>query len=87
MTLKQMRAACLASMADGDIEPEEGAGILAAIDRQIAAGRDPDMHRRGSIIDLDRLPSPSEIVFEQMARQGRRLAADRQGVGAPDGQG
>ena len=86
MTLKQIRTATLRGLADGDIEAVEGKEILAAIDRQIAAGRDPDL-QRGPIIDLDRLPAPSEVVFEQMARQGRRLAAGRQGIGAPDGQG
>ena len=90
MTLKQIRQATLASMADGDIEREEGASILAAIDRQIAAGRDPDMVR-GPIIDLDELPCPDEVFFEQSAVLSRKLAAGsrpertwngRRGIGA-----
>ena len=87
MTLKQMRAACLASMAYGDIEVGEGAGILAAIDRQIAAGRDPNTHLPGPIIDLDRLPGPSEVMFDQLGLLSRALAAGQQGIGAPDRQG
>jgi hypothetical protein len=77
MSLNQIRQATLASLEDGDLEPEEARGILAAIDRQIAAGRDPDMHHRG-IIDLDRLPSPEEVLFEQLAIVSRKLAAGSQ---------
>ena len=78
MTLKQMRAATMASMDDGDLEPEEGFVILAAIDRQIAAGRDPDLSR-SPLIDLRRLPEPSEVFFEQCARLSRGLAGGRAG--------
>ena len=65
MTLNQIRQSALDSLEGGELEPAEAERILVAIDRQVAAGRDPNFPLPGPVIDLDRLPSRADLEFQR----------------------
>ena len=74
MTLNELRDSVSASLEEGLLEPEEADGMLRQIDRQIRAGRVPDMQRRRAPFNLP-LPSPAEVFFEGCSMLGRVFTA------------
>ena len=63
MTLNQLRQATIGSLGD-TLEDAEALSMLAAIDRQIVAGQDPNIDL-GLVANLDRLPRKTRPISSQ----------------------